>query len=148
MKVILLSDVKKVGKANEVVDVSDGYGRNFLIKKGLAKEVSAGNLNEVKLKAGAKAENERRALEAANATAKELSGKTFEVGAKGGADGRLYGAVTASDVSESLIASGYNVDKKHVVLSGPIKNIGEYTCRVKLHPQVSCEINVKVVLKA
>ncbi|MBP5654504.1 MAG: 50S ribosomal protein L9 [Clostridiales bacterium] len=148
MKVILLQDVKKVGKANEVVDVSDGYARNFLLKKGLAREVSAANLNDVKLKTGAAEENARRALEAAHATADKLSGAKVPVEARGGADGRLYGAVTAQDISNSLKAMGYDIDKKHVVLQNPIKNIGEFSARVKLHPEVSCEVIVEVKIKA
>ena len=79
MKVILLSDVKNVGKANDVVNVSDGYARNFLFKKGLAKEVNSANLNEVKLQTGAKAEHERRALIAAQDAKKILDGKVFKV---------------------------------------------------------------------
>ena len=107
MKVILLEDVKKVGKANQVVDVSDGYARNFLLKKGLAREVSAANLNDVKLKTGAAEEHARRALEEANATSAKLSGSHVTVEARGGADGRLYGAVTAQDISSALKEQGY-----------------------------------------
>ena len=145
MKVILLSDVKNVGKANDVVNVSDGYARNFLFKKGLAKEVNSANLNEVKLQTGAKAEHERRALLAAQEAKKILDGKMFTVVARGGADGRLYGAVTAQDISESLKKEGFDVDKKKVVISNPIKNTGIFKTRVKLHPQVSADINVEVV---
>ncbi len=145
MKVILLSDVKNVGKANDVVNVSDGYARNFLFKKGLAKEVNSANLNEVKLQTGAKAEHERRALLAAQEAKKILDGKMFTVVARGGADGRLYGAVTAQDISESLKKEGFDIDKKKVVISNPIKNTGLFKTRVKLHPQVSADINVEVV---
>ena len=144
MKVILLADVKNVGKANEVVNVSDGYARNFLFKKGLAKEVNSANLNEVKLQTGAKAEHERRALAAAQENKKILDGKIFKVTARGGADGRLYGAVTAQDISDSLKKEGFEVDKKKVVISNPIKNTGTFKVRVKLHPQVSADINVEV----
>ena len=144
MKVILLSDVKSVGKSNEVVEVSDGYARNFLIKKGLAKEVTSANLNEVKLQTGAKAEHERRALVAAQEAKKILDGKVFKVTARGGADGRLYGAVTAQDISESLKKEGFDVDKKKVVISNPIKNTGIFKTRVKLHPQVTGTLKVKV----
>ena len=145
MKVILLSDVKNVGKANDVVNVSDGYARNFLFKKGLAKEVNSANLNEVKLQTGAKAEHERRALLAAQEAKKILDGKMFTVVARGGADGRLYGAVTAQDISESLKKEAFDIDKKKVVISNPIKNTGIFKTRVKLHPQVSADINVEVV---
>ncbi len=148
MKVILLSDVKNVGKANDVVNVSDGYARNFLFKKGLAKEVNSANLNEVKLQTGAKAEHERRALLAAQEAKKILDGKMFTVVARGGADGRLYGAVTAQDISESLKKEGFDIDKKKVVISNPIKNTGIFKTRVKLHPQVSADINVEVVTDA
>lgn len=148
MKVILLSDVKNVGKANEVVNVSDGYARNFLFKKGLAKEVNSANLNEVKLQTGAKAEHERRALIAAQEAKKILDGKVFKVFARGGADGRLYGAVTAQDISDSLKKEGFDIDKKKVVISNPIKNTGMFKTRVKLHPQVSADINVEVVTGA
>jgi large subunit ribosomal protein L9 len=148
MKVILLSDVKNVGKANDVVNVSDGYARNFLFKKGLAKEVNSANLNEVKLQTGAKAEHERRALLAAQENKKILDGKMFTVVARGGADGRLYGAVTAQDISESLKKEGFDIDKKKVVISNPIKNTGIFKTRVKLHPQVSADINVEVVTDA
>ena len=144
MKVILLSDVKSVGKSNEVVEVSDGYARNFLIKKGLAKEVTSANLNEVKLQTGAKAEHERRALVAAQEAKKILDGKVFKVTARGGADGRLYGAVTAQDTSESLKKEGFDVDKKKVVISNTIKNVGTFKVRIKLHPKVSADINVGV----
>lgn len=148
MKVILLSDVKSVGKTNEVVEVSDGYARNFLIKKGLAKEVTSANLNEVKLQTGAKAEHERRALVAAQEAKKILDGKVFKVTARGGADGRLYGAVTAQDISESLKKEGFDVDKKKVVISNTIKNVGTFKVRIKLHPKVSADINVEVEIGA
>ena len=148
MKVILLSDVKNVGKANEVVNVSDGYARNFLFKKGLAKEVTSANLNEVKLQTGAKAEHERRALIAAQEAKKILDGKVIRVVARGGADGRLYGAVTAQDISDSLKKEGFDVDKKKVVISNPIKNTGLFKTRIKLHPQILADINVEVVTGA
>ena len=144
MQVILLSDVKGLGKANDVVNVSDGYARNFLFKKKLAKETSASNLNEVKLQTGAKAEHERRALIAAQELKAELDGKTFEVHAKGGEGGKLYGAVTAADIAEAMKGAGYEIDKKQVVLSGPIKTVGTFGVRIKLHPKVSSEIDVAV----
>ena len=144
MQVILLSDVKGLGKANDIVNVSDGYARNFLFKKKLAKETTASNLNEVKLQTGAKAEHERRALEAANELKTRLDGKTFEVRAKGGEGGKLYGAVTAADIADAMTKSDFATDKKQVVLSSPIKNVGTYEVRIKLHPQVSAQINIEV----
>lgn len=144
MKVILLQDVKGVGKEGQVVEVSDGYGRNFLLKKKLAKESSAANLNEVKLKQGARAEHEKRAYEAAQELSKDLGGKTFTMKMKSGEGGKLYGAVTAADVSDLLKKNGYEIEKKQVVIESPIKNIGTCGVRIKLHPKVSCQINVEV----
>jgi len=144
MQVILLSDVKGLGKANDVVNVSDGYARNFLFKKKLAKETTASNLNEVKLAAGAKAEHERRALEAAKELKAKLDGQNITIKAKGGEGGKLYGAITASDIAEALKGSGFDIEKKQVVLSGPIKSAGVFGARIKLHPKVSAEINVDV----
>ena len=143
MKVILLSDVKNVGKANEVVNVSDGYARNFLFKKGLAKEVNSANLNEVKLQTGAKAEHERRALIAAQEAKKVLDGKVFKVVARGGADGRLYGAVTAQDISDSLKKEGFDIDKKKIKMDS-VKALGVVSAEVRLMEGVVAKITVSI----
>ncbi|MBO4638094.1 MAG: 50S ribosomal protein L9 [Clostridiales bacterium] len=144
MKVILLSDVKGVGKANEVVEVNDGYGRNFLLKKKLAREATADNLNDVKMKTGAKAELERRALEAAKEKASKLEGKSFTLKMKCGEGGKLYGAVTSADVAEEMTKAGFKTEKKQVVIKDTIKSIGTFTVRIKLHPEVSCEVDINV----
>ena len=144
MKVILLADVKGLGKANDVVEVNDGYARNFLFKKKLAKESSVSNLNEVNLKKGAKAEHERRALDAAKDLKKKLDGQSVSLKMKAGEGGKLYGAVTSQDVSDALKKDGFDIEKKQVVIKDPIKNVGIFGVRIKLHPEVSCEINVNV----
>lgn len=144
MKLILLKDVKGLGKANDVVDVNDGYGRNFLMKKGLAKESTAANLNEVKLKKGAQAEHERRALEAAKEMSSKLGDKSFTLKMKAGEGGKLYGAVTNQDVSDALKKEGFEIEKKQVVINTPMKSVGTFGVRIKLHPQVSCEVNIVV----
>ena len=145
MPVILLSDVKGLGKANDVVNVSDGYARNFLLKKGLAKETTASNLNEVKLKSGAKAEHERRALEQAKNIKAELEGKKFTIRGKGGEGGKLYGAITTADIAKAMTDGGFPTEKKQVVIPSPIKSVGTFGVRIKLHPQVSCEVDIEVV---
>ena len=109
MKVILLQDVKGLGKEGDVVEVSDGYGRNFLLKKKLAKESSVANLNEVKLKQGARAEHEKRAYEAALELKEKLDGKTFTLKMKSGEGGKLYGAVTNQDVADELKKNGFEI---------------------------------------
>ena len=144
MKVILLQDVKGLGKEGQVVEVSDGYGRNFLLKKKMAKESSVANLNEVKLKEGARAEHEKRALKAAEDLKKELDGKSFTLKMKSGEGGKLYGAVTNQDVSDELKKNGFDIEKKQVVIDTAIKNIGSFGVRIKLHPKVSCNVNINV----
>ena len=144
MKVILLQDVKNVGKANDVVDVSDGYGRNFLLKNKLAKETSAANMNEVKLKKGAEAEHARRALEEAKATKEKLDDKKFTLKMKSGEGGKLYGAVTDKDIADELKKNGFDISKEQVVIKDTIKNVGTFGVRIKLHPKVSAEITVEV----
>ena len=144
MKVILLQDVKNVGKANDVVYVSDGYGRNFLLKNKLAKETSAANMNEVKLKKGAEAEHARRALEEAKTTAEKLEGKKITLKMKSGEGGKLYGAVTDKDVADELKNNGFDITKKQVVIKDTIKNVGTFGVRIKLHHKVSAEITVEV----
>ncbi|MCR5527798.1 MAG: 50S ribosomal protein L9 [Saccharofermentans sp.] len=144
MKLILLQDVKNVGKANDVVDVSDGYGRNFLLKNKLAKETSAANMNEVKLKKGAEAEHARRALEEAKATKEKLDDKKFTLKMKCGEGGKLYGAVTDKDIADELKKNGFDISKKQVVIKDPIKNVGTFGVRIKLHPKVSSEIAIEV----
>lgn len=144
MKVILLKDVKGLGKVNDVVEVNDGYGRNFLLKQKLARESSASNLNDVKMKKGAQAEHARRELEAAKETKAKLDGQKFTYKVKTGEGGRLYGAVTAMDVSAVLKKAGFDVDKKNITLKSQIKSVGSFAVKVKLHTEVSCEVTLEV----
>ena len=126
MKVILLKEVKGLGKIDDIVDVSDGYARNMLFKKNLALEATPANLNTIRLRKGSQAEKARRELEEAKSTGKTLDGKHFTVLVKSGEGGRLYGAVTAMDVSAALEKAGYSVDKKNIVIKNPIKAVGVY----------------------
>ena len=138
MKCILLADVKGLGKKDDIVEVNDGYARNFLLKKKLACEATADNMNKNKLKKGSEAEHARRVLEEARANGKLLDVKTGE-------GGRLYGAVTAMDVAEAIKKAGFDVDKKNVIIKNPIKSLGTYEVTAKLHTQVSVKVNVEVV---
>lgn len=145
MKLILLEDVKDVGKKNDVVEVNDGYGRNFLLRKKLAREVTAANLNDVKMKKGAEAELARRELENAKLLASKIENKEFELKVKCGEGGKLYGAVTSMDVAEAVKKAGYEVSKKNIVIDGTIKNVGKFDVKVKLHSKVSTKIVVSIV---
>ncbi len=144
MKVILLKEVKGLGKIDDIVDVSDGYARNMLFKKNLALEATPANLNTIRLRKGSQAEKARRELEEAKVTGKTLDGKHFTVLVKSGEGGRLYGAVTAMDVSAALEKAGYSVDKKNIVIKNPIKAVGVYEVSLKLHTEVSVTVMIDV----
>lgn len=147
MKVILLQDVKKMGKKGDVIEASDGYARNYLFPRKLAEEATANALHVV----NAKKENERKKklaeLEAAQKLAAELKGKEVTINAKAGDNGRLFGAITNKDVAEA-INSEFNlaIDKKKVVVN-TIKVAGTYEVEVKLYPEVSTKMKVNIVPK-
>ncbi len=145
MKVLLLQDVKAQGKKGEIVEVNDGYARNFLIKKGLAKEATASVVNETNQKNARLAEIKAQELQEAKDMAKALDARTFDVTIKTGDNGKLFGSVTSKEISDVLKAQGFNVDKKQIVLKDTIKLIGVYGVELKLYPGVSCSIKVKVV---
>ena len=144
MKVLLLQDVKSHGRKDEIVEVNDGYARNFLIKKGLAVEATSKVSNEY---AQRKAQEEKRkAQERAEAIelAKQLEGKEFTVSIRCGDNGKLFGAVTAKEISDALSAAGYAVDKKKIVLKESVKLVGKYKVDLKVYAGVSSYIYVTV----
>jgi large subunit ribosomal protein L9 len=146
MKVILNADVKGKGKKGEIVNVSDGYARNFLFPKNLAKEATAQNLNAAKVAQDAAKHKKLVEKAEALALAEKLSGKTVQLKAKCGEGNRLFGAVTAAEVAEALRQSmGIEVDKKKIALSGGIKELGTYDVAVKVYAEVSATIKVDVV---
>lgn len=144
MKIILLQDVKGQGKKNDLLEVNDGYARNFLIKKGLAVEATATRINELNQRKNADAYHKEEELKAMRALAKEIDGKTFGLKIKVGQTGKVFGSVTAADVSEGLKEAGYDIDKKKIVLESPIKTVGVYQLVLKLAEGVSAKINVEV----
>lgn len=145
MKVVLRQDVKGVGKKDEMVEVAEGYGRNFLLPRKLAVEANASAVNDVKNKESAKAHHAEVELAEAQAAAAGLNGKTVTVHAKAGTGGRLFGAVTAKDVAEAAAAQlGITLDKRKFVLEGDIKNFGSYQVEVKIHAGVTAKITAKV----
>ena len=145
MKVILLEDVKSLGKKGEVVNVSDGYARNFIFKKNLGLEATPKALNDLKLQ---KQNDEKIAaenLEKAEVLAGELSGKSVTLSIKAGSDGRAFGSVSTKEISVAAKEQlGYDLDKKKMHLAEPIKNVGSFTVPVKLHPKVTAELKVIV----
>lgn len=145
MKVILLKDVKGQGKKDDVIEVSDGYARNFLLKNGLAKEATATNLNSVNI--AKKAEEHRKAVEKAEAMelAKKISAVSVVVKIKVGETGKLFGALNTQAIADALKAQhNIDIDKKKIVLADPIKSIGVYTVTIKPYAEVSAKLQVTV----
>ena len=145
MKVILLADVKGTGKKQEIVNVSDGYARNFLFPKGLAKEATPGAAKEVEKKQAAERAREMERRLTAEKKAASLRGKVITVKAKCGAQGRLYGSVTGAEIAEALKEQhGVEVDKRKIDLSEPIRTVGETDIVVKLYPEISAKMTLRV----
>lgn len=146
MQVILKQDVKGTGKAGDLVKVADGYGKNFLIARGLAVEASAGAINEKKTKDAAAAHHAQVALDSAKADCAKIDGKKVVIRAKAGSGGRLFGAVTAKEVADEMNRTfGTDITKKKIVMKSDIKTFGEYTFEVKLHTGVTAKLNLSVV---
>lgn len=145
MKVIFIQDVKGSGKKGEVVNVSDGYANNFLLKKGLAIEATADAVNKLNMEKESKSfhnENIRRECEE---NGKKIESKTVAIRAKAGAAGKLFGSVTAKEIAGAIKDQfGIEVDKRKIVLDSDIKTFGDYQVCVKLHPQVSVKLTVSV----
>lgn len=146
MKVILLEDIKALGKKNEVVEVNEGYAKNFLFKTKKAIEANNANLNTLKVKAGAAQAAKDRELAAAKELGAKLKDKSFKVKLKVGDGGRLYGSLTAQDVSAALKTAGYDVDKKDIVIKDALKFLGLTKATLKLHSQV--KVDVEIVVEA
>ena len=145
MKVILLQDVKGQGKKGQLIDVSDGYARNFLLPRKLAQEATADNVNTMKMNDKAAQEKRQREREAALALSKVLKDMTLVVTAKGGGAGRLFGSVTNAEISDALARQHkIELDKRKIVVKDPIKNVGTYTVVCKLGYEVNADLRVEI----
>ena len=145
MKVILKADVKGSGKKGDILEVSDGYAKNFLIKKGLAEPATASGVNAVTQQRTAqafhKAENERQLKE----LAAKLNGTEISVPIRAGENGKTFGSVTTAQISAALEEAGYEIDKKKIVLKDQIKQLGVYDVEIRFMEKVSTKIKVKVI---
>lgn len=145
MKVLLTEDVKKLGKKGEIVDVSDGYAKNFILPKKLGIEATKAVLNEWQIKKGSEENRKRKEEEQAKAQAAELNGKEVVIRTKTGEGGRLFGSITSKDVADVIEKQlQLKVDKKKIQVQDSIKGVGEYTIVVKLHAKASAELRLKV----
>ena len=144
MKVILLQDVKGKGKKGQMIEVSDGYARNFMLPKKLAIEATADAINTKNMNDKATAERIAREKAEALATANKLREMTLTVTCKGGGAGRLFGAVTNAEIAAALEKNGIKLDKRKIVIADTIKNVGTYTVTCKLGYEINAPLTVKI----
>ena len=145
MEVILLEDVKSLGKKGEVVKVSDGYARNYIFKKNLGREATSKNLNELKLQKQHEEKLAKEKLDEARAFADELKDKSVTVAIKTGSGGRSFGSVSTKEINSAIKSQlGYDIDKKKMSLDVPVKSPGTYNLTIKIDPKVTGELKVIV----
>ena len=145
MKLILLEDVKGVGKKGDVVNKNDGYALNFLIPKKLAVEATKSNINDLELKKKADERRKKEEYEEAKELGEKLKDKIVKVSVKAGENGKVFGSVTNKEISAALLQqTGIDIDKKKITFNDPIKMVGRRTVKVKLHPKVTVELTVEI----
>lgn len=146
MKIVLRDDVENLGRKGDVVDVADGYARNYLVPRGLAMKATKGVVAQAESMRRNRAQRDARDREAAQAQAGVLSGARVEIVARAGEGGKLFGSVTAADVAEAILAqTGVEVDRRKVGLGEPVKEVSEVEVVVTLHPDVAATLTVAVV---
>ncbi len=145
MKLILQKDVKSVGKAGEVVEVSDGYARNYLLPKGLALQADSASMNQLNQKMEKKKRDEEKKLQAARELAAKLEDKGIQVSMKAGQNGKAFGSVSGREIAQAALEQyGLELDRKKILLSEPIKGFGEFEVPIRLHPEVLAQLKVLV----
>jgi large subunit ribosomal protein L9 len=146
MKVILREDVKKIGKAGDLVSVSDGYARNYLFPRGLAVEATTGELKTLNVKKEKEESKQRRQEDKAKNAADKLTDAIVKIKVKVGEGGRLYGSVTNKDIADAIKReTGFNIDKRKIELKEQVKTLGEFTADVRLHQDITAQIRFEVV---
>ena len=145
MKVILQQDVKKLGKKGDIVEVSEGYGRNVLLPRKAAVPATSQNLNVANAQAGSKARKEAMAADEAKLMAKQLEKVEVKIPVRIGDGGKLFGSVTGKDVSDALKKQHIDIDKRKITIQGEVTGTGVYEAVIKVHPSVTSKIKVSVV---
>jgi large subunit ribosomal protein L9 len=144
MKVLLIQDVRKIGKKGELLEVKEGYARNFLIPNGLAVEASGGAVKQVEEGKKAQERHKQKEVEESQALAGKLKELILTIKHKAGEEGRLFGSITSTEIAEALKKRGIDIDKKRIVLDEPIRLVGVYTVKLKLHTEVTAQLTVEV----
>ena len=145
MKIILIQDVKKLGKKGEIIEVNDGYARNYIIPQKLGIEANNKNLNDLKLQKQKEEKDAQKLLDEAKALAEKLGAQSVSVKMKAGEGGKVFGSISAKEIAEGLKKqNGLEIDKKKIQLQEPIRSFGVHEVSVKLHPQVTGTLRVKV----
>lgn len=145
MHVILKDNVKNLGDMGQIVNVANGYARNFLIPRGLAVEANAKNIKSLEHEKRIIQEKARKIKNSAQDMATKISAMTLTIKAKTGEEEKLFGSVTTMDIADALQKEGIEIDKKKIFLEEPIKRLGFYTVNIKVHPQVSAQLNIQVI---
>lgn len=146
MKVILLQDVKSLGKKGDIVETAEGYGRNYLLPRKLAKEANAANVNQAKADKATAAHRAAQAKDEAVVLGAQVEKVVVTIKMRLGENGKMFGSVTSKDVAEALIKqTGLNIDRRKIELKNSVKSLGEYSAVAKLHPEVTSQFKVMVV---
>ncbi len=144
MKVLMKQDVAKIGKKGELLEVKEGYARNFLIPNGLAVEASGGAMKQHDEEKKAQDRRKAKEKDEAQEQAKKIEALSILLKHKAGEEGRLFGSITSAEIAEAVNQKGFTIDKKKIHLDEPIRLVGDYTVKIKIHPEVSADLSVKV----
>lgn len=145
MKVILKEDVKNLGKMGDIVNVAEGYANNFLIPKKLAVEAITKNIKALEHQKKTIQEKAKKIKNTSKDLADRVSSLTLSIKAKAGEEGKLFGSITSMDIVDALKNEGIEIDRKKILLEEPIKRLGSYTVSVKVHPEITAQINITVI---
>ena len=145
MKVILKEDVKNIGSMGQIADVSDGFARNYLVPKGLAVEANVKNMRSLEHDKKVIQEKARKIKNSFQDLAERLANTAVVIKTKAGEEGKLFGSVTTMDIAEQLKNQGIEMDKKKISLDEPIKRLGTYAVNIRLHPEITAQVNIQVI---